>query len=401
MIPSPTDESQAHTDLAWSQDLYRGAPGIALHLAEQARHGDEAGPLHPYIRMMTSSSLEAHPGTGLYRGAPAVAFALRAALRPAHPTYPAYSAALDVLDSAIADLIRTRLDHARNRRARGELPHLREFDVVSGITGLGAYLLYRDPADPLLHDVARYLVDLTRPIHANGATLPGWWTHTAPTGRPSPGWGRGHGNTGLAHGIAGPLALLAHLHRRQITIPGLAEAMTTILDWYDSIRAENRRGTWWPEILTDPLPRPLPGHARPDRPAWCYGTPGIARAQQLAALALGDQTRASTAEQILADCLSDPEQLDRITDMTVCHGLAGVVMTTWRAAQDAGPESPLHQCAAELRSLLAESPDLPLAAPLPDTGLFLGRDGIELTLLTTSSDDPQTSTWDRCLLIAG
>ncbi|MGH8910153.1 MAG: lanthionine synthetase LanC family protein [Egibacteraceae bacterium] len=43
----------------------------------------------------------------------------------------------------------------------------------------------------------------------------------------------------------------------------------------------------------------------PQRPSWCYGTPGLTRAQQLAALALGDRQRQRQAENALAGCITD------------------------------------------------------------------------------------------------
>ncbi|MGH3622096.1 MAG: lanthionine synthetase LanC family protein, partial [Sciscionella sp.] len=58
----------------------------------------------------------------------------------------------------------------------------------------------------------------------------------------------------------------------------------------------------------------------PLQPSWCYGTPGIARAQQLAALATGDTRRRHTAETALLGCLHDPNQLARIIDPGLCHG---------------------------------------------------------------------------------
>ncbi|GAB3474622.1 hypothetical protein GCM10027440_05300 [Nocardiopsis coralliicola] len=76
--------------------------------------------------------------------------------------------------------------------------------------------------------------------------------------------------------------------------------------------------------------------AGPRRPSWCYGTPGITRALQLAGLALGDPHRQEHAETTLYRCLSDPAQTAQLVDPPVCHGWAGVLATTWHAAADAG-----------------------------------------------------------------
>ncbi len=71
------------------------------------------------------------------------------------------------------------------------------------------------------------------------------------------------------------------------------------------------------------------------RPSWCYGTPGQARAQQLAGLALGDQERMRVAERALAGCVLDQQVTGLLTDASLCHGWAGVVQALWRAASDA------------------------------------------------------------------
>src|SRR5699024_1154281 len=75
----------------------------------------------------------------------------------------------------------------------------------------------------------------------------------------------------------------------------------------------------------------------PPRPSWCYGTPGLARAQQLAGLALGDADRQRMAENALLACVADRTQLDRIRDASLCHGAAGLLHTAHRVARDAPP----------------------------------------------------------------
>jgi hypothetical protein len=130
-----------------------------------------------------------------------------------------------------------------------------------------------------------------------------------------------HGNFGLAHGIAGPLALLATALRHGHTVPGQRQAITRICDWLDRWRNGTDSHAWWPDLITRAEHRrgelQRPG---PRRPSWCYGTPGIARAEQLAGLALGDRDRQRQAEQALAGCLTDDQQLAQLTDASLCHG---------------------------------------------------------------------------------
>lgn len=56
-----------------------------------------------------------------------------------------------------------------------------------------------------LDDVLRYLVRLLQqPVTVNGEAVPGWWTSDSPSARPDAAWPTGHGNFGMAHGVAGP-----------------------------------------------------------------------------------------------------------------------------------------------------------------------------------------------------
>ncbi|WP_338785438.1 lanthionine synthetase LanC family protein [Streptomyces sp. DG1A-41] len=161
---------------------------------------------------------------------------------------------------------------------------------------------------------------LTEPITIEAQRLPGWWTGDSPDLRPTPRWPGGHGNFGLAHGITGPLALLAMALRHGNTVPGQTQAITRICDWLDRWRNGTGSHAWWPDLITRAEHRrgelQRPGRRRP---SWCYGTPGIARAQQLAGLALGDCDRQRQAEQALAGCLADDQQLAQLTDASLCH----------------------------------------------------------------------------------
>lgn len=135
---------------------------------------------------------------------------------------------------------------------------------------------------------------------------------------PIPG---GHANLGVAHGISGVLAFLGTALRRGITVDGHCEAIATICVHLDTWRHDDDPGPWWPEWITqDELRTGRSRQHSPLRPSWCYGTPGIARAQQIAAIATGDAARQQIAEHALAACLSDTAQLSRITDNSLCHG---------------------------------------------------------------------------------
>ncbi|MEV6527430.1 lanthionine synthetase C family protein [Longispora sp. NPDC051575] len=355
-----------------AQSLSKGAAGVAvLHgVRAQTGHGDWE-PVRAWLGRATADDLANSGGAGLWYGAPAVAHALATAAPGARPN------ALAILDRAVADLTGRRLAAAEARLAARARPPLAEFDLVRGLTGLGAHLLRRDPDGALVRRVLAYLVRLTEPVDADdaaGRLAPGWWT-AEPPDRPALMAG-GHANLGMAHGIGGPLALLALAHRDGVTVAGHTEAIGRICATLDGWRQIGPAGPWWPERI--PLPDLLagaPAAEGPARPSWCYGTPGLARAQQLAGIALRDPARQQAAEDALTRCLADPAQLDRITDPAVCHGWAGLAATVWYAANDARSSALAAHLPRVLNLLLRHAAD-----PMPGTGLIEGSAGVALVL---------------------
>ncbi|SFC57219.1 lanthionine synthetase C family protein [Streptomyces aidingensis] len=198
----------------------------------------------------------------------------------------------------------------------------------------------------------------------------------------------------MAHGIAGPLALLSLAKRRGTTVPGHTDAIHRICAWLDTWRRDHPSGPWWPQWVTpEDLHRQQPAQPGPLRPSWCYGTPGIARAQQLAALATGDTDRRHMAEHALLSCLTHPEQLARITDGGLCHGASGLFQTTYRAAADAATPT-LAARLPRLQALLRHH--TPAA---DDPSLLQGAAGHALAQHTATTGTAPASGWDACLLL--
>jgi hypothetical protein len=326
------------------------------------------------------------PDAGLYLGAPAMAFVLHLA---ADGT-TRYAGALHALDGIVAAHTRRRLADAHARIDAGRPAEFAEYDLFRGLTGIGALLLRRQPRSPETKAVLEYLVRLTEPIPSGGKPRPGWWVDHAPANNKAamPG---GHANAGMAHGITGPLALLALAMRAGITVDGHEDAIRRICRWLDEVRQYDSHGVRWPRWINDHGPAP----ALPAAPSWCYGTPGLARAQQLAAIVTGDGGRKRMAERALLHCITDPAQLDRIDNRGLCHGFGGILRTVQRVTEDA--ETPAAFTARI--SLLAGRF---LTATAPDgTGLLEGKTGASLAFQDTEPDGapaPQGQ-WDACLLL--
>ncbi|MGH4020031.1 MAG: lanthionine synthetase C family protein [Pseudonocardiaceae bacterium] len=368
----------------WGQSLANGALGPALlHIVHARTGGADWTTAHAWVRAVTRKPISANLAAGLFHGVPALAYVLHTA------EFPGYARALEVLDRHVDTLVRRRIDEAHSRIDQGRLARLVEYDLIKGLTGLGAHLLAHRPHSIALAEILTYLVRLTEPIHVDGETFPGWWSHQAPTGRESTEYPGGHGNLGLAHGITGPLALLALAVRRGITVDGHIEAIDRICSWLDAWQHEDEAGTWWPRWVTHDEHRTgSTKQPNPMRLTWCYGTPAQARAQQLAAVATGDTRRRRMAENALLACAADEQLPPGPADGSLCHGWAGVLQTLRRAAADAAT----GHLAAHLDRLESQA----RRGLCVNTGLLEGSAGNTLALLPPACTAPIR--WDACML---
>lgn len=378
-------------DRPWAGSwLSGGHAGIALLHIERAHAATGTwDTAQSWIRAAT-----AHPASGgddasLFLGAPAIAFML-------HTTGPGrYRDAADQLAPHIAAIAHQRAAAGQRRIAAAAPATFAEYDIFRGLSGIGALLLATDPAGSALSHVLEYLVALARPLRIGDLVVPGWWVgHDQHVAGGTGAFAAGHANLGMAHGIAGPLALLALAARRGAVIDGQLEAINNIGSFLHRWRQDGPAGSWWPETITaDEIAVGKPAHIGPFRPSWCYGTPGIARTGQLAAIATGDTHSQDHFENALDQCLSDPTQRARISDAGLCHGAAGLYQTVWRAASDT--QTP------NLRRHLPGLADdfLRLSVDEHRPGLVNGKAGTALAFQTTATNQAPEGGWDTCLLI--
>jgi lantibiotic biosynthesis protein len=377
-----TAASSPETEAGTQQSLAIGAAGRALLAVERAAAGH--GPwtdVHRQLHALTASGLEGGDHTGLFYGAPAVAFVLHCA----STVEPRYRPAAAKLDPPLLDLARRHLHRADQRHRRGGPTTFAEYDLFYGLTGLGALLLRRAPDSDVFADLLRYLSALTEPRRHDDQWRPGWWVEHHPDPLlPTPG---GHANLGMAHGAAGILALLALAIRHGCLVDGQLDAIDRLVAVFDAWRHLDADGnSWWPQWLTiDDLRTNTSHQPTPGLPSWCYGTPGIARALHIAAIATGQRDRQADAERVLAQCAAI-NTVHQLTEPGLCHGRAGLYQTLHRAVAD--------QHTREL------NPQLPALTPAPGagTGLLTGSAGADLAALTAAHGTVYTG-WDACLLI--
>jgi hypothetical protein len=338
-------------------------------------------------------------GAGLFSGLSGVCFATQSLSRGGRR----YQRLLTTLDRRLAPRAAA---IGRTMRERKSPAGVGGFDVISGASGVGAYLLQRDPHGAL----PELLAGLTS-LAAPGDGPPRWSTPTEylsddATQRMYPA---GNLNCGLAHGIPGPLAVLALALREGHEVAKQAEAVRSFADWLTVHRADDEYGVNWPSAVPLPVPGspPDPAPLRPTRSAWCYGSPGVARALWLAGDALDDSSLRELAVEALLAVRRRPVEERHIDSPTFCHGVSGLLQIVLRFAADTGlPE--FTAMAAELIDQLLEAyePERPLGYaclepgrnPVDRAGLLDGAPGVAMVLLAASTGVEPS--WDRLFLLS-
>jgi class I lanthipeptide synthase len=309
----------------------------------------------------------------------------------------AYGKLLLTLDG----LIRRHTEGILNRiggRASGVLEH--DIDVVSGLAGIGAYFLARADEESMRPTLER----LVRLLRADGP-IRAW--HTPPellTDEDAAAYPAGRLNLGLAHGLPGPLALLALSSSAGLESADIREAIERAASWLIDHAVDDDWGINWPAFVAVGREG---AQAPPTRAAWCYGAPGIARVLWLAGVALDDSRLRERAVAALEAVHRRPFQVRRIDAPTFCHGIAGVLQITLRIANDSGSRE-LHLAGQELAGQLIDrfEPDSilgyrdlePDGRSVDQAGVLRGAAGTALVLLAAAA--PVTPRWDRAFLLS-
>jgi lantibiotic modifying enzyme len=248
------------------------------------------------------------------------------------------------------------------------------FDYLHGAFGIALYLL-EAAGDPANRDaLAAALLALDQHAMADGDRL--HWRNPlldefAET--------RGGISLGLAHGMPGIISLLQRFVEAGVDAGRATRLRDGALAYVQAQANGPEAPSCFPTVV-------LSNNDRYSRVAWCYGDPGVA-------VALWHAGRHAAARAVLDHAASRraPEH-SGVTDLSLCHGSAGLALTFQRAAQWTG--SPVLHDAA--RYWLDDT--LARVAACEDTSLLTGLPGAGLALMAASGR--ASSAWDRALLLS-
>jgi len=384
----PANRHPGYGTAPWDPaSLAYGWPGTAVLYGQLARYDPQWTRVAHHHLTAAARALSTRAGTrGVWNGLSAVAFAAETcAVRDGD-----YRKLRGQLISRVAS------GQLRAPAATPSGPGVlwETYDVISGPAGTGRLLL--DAVDDhstaqideavvvqarqALTEMLNRLVRITEPVEVDGERVPGWWVRpelqpdAERTSHP-----RGHFNFGLAHGVAGPLALLALATERGHIVPGQIEAMNTIARWLCRWARTDEAGPYWTTLIGwDEEIDPGRPRVTMARSAWCYGAPGIAVALHRAGAVLGEAKLRDLAVRALHAVIDRAERDWRLTGPGMCHGYGGLLNIFTRIAE-AEDDPVLRAGALRVASRVLDHADenapfvFPDVVPEPNAGRGLVR----------------------------
>jgi hypothetical protein len=283
------------------------------------------------------------------------------------------------------------------------------YDLISGLTGVGRYLLQAAnssaEAEQLALDVLRLMIRWSLIPKTTGFYTP---PDSVPDfeKRRDPERSLGYINCGLAHGVPGPLALMALAHRGGVQLPHLTDAIYTLAHWLRGTLQETPSGPDIPYYVSLTLDRVQPGLSRT---AWCYGNPGAARALQLAGKTLNDAALQKESLRMMRSVAVRSPEVRNVPAPTFCHGMAGVLQIVLRYLNDSSePDACLVTFADNVLTAVLDRYDHLAPTGFQDfepgnglvgnPGLLEGAAGVALVLLGASGG--VETTWDASFLLS-
>jgi lantibiotic modifying enzyme len=280
------------------------------------------------------------------------------------------------------------------------------YDLISGLVGIGVYALERLP-DPRAHEcLTRVVVRLDR------------WTERQPDGvtwhtpaRLLPSVRRaerpaGEYNLGLAHGVPGPIALLAQASAVGAAADVASRLVDEAVPWLLAQRRNYAPGASYGHEV---YPEDDQGASRS---AWCYGDCGIATALLCAARCRGNVQWECTAVELAVAAGNRPEPDMSVFDACICHGWGGLAHLFNRLYQTSG-DPRLAEPARRFCERTVEAQHLGRGIAgyanwqggfdqpwgwKTELGFLEGAAGIAMALVAAATDI--TPTWDSVLLIS-
>lgn len=363
----PSNRDALWDSVMWEPvGLGHGHPGVALLFSELARTDERwnrAAATHVASAMRAQASL---PSNGLYYGPTATYSAVRCSVSRGDTL----SSLHRPLAAWVAKDATTRARAWKDHFTSGEVGvGWSAYDIVNGLSGQLRVLLCDhdrgwDEVDHAVESLLDVLTAVASETSVDARTVPGWWVPNAsqPVPQDREQYPLGDFNLGMAHGIAGVVAVLAAAVDNGVADPRIKDSLAFATDWLVHRVGRDTHGLYWPARISweDEVAGVVPG-PESTRAAWCYGTPGVA-----AALLAADPHVESNVADVAVESLYalDARGLEHwgLDGATVCHGYAGLLQILVRATARTQDLRLQQQSRTVAELLLAEiDPSAPFA----------------------------------------
>jgi len=391
------------------KSIANGFSGIALlhkqlHLVSGDPCWEESAKHHVCLALADAEGRRASDPS-LFSGLAGVGFAAYSILKESDGLV-----SLDTLDHDLCERMAKEINGLSDGRSGVSTA---TFDVISGLSGVGAYLLLRRSSSKCRSTLDK-LINAAIALLDEVDGVPRWHTpgrlmvDTAMRQR----YPQGTLNCGLAHGLPGILAFLSISMLANVSADAIRPALRRSSMWLAENRCDDQWGMNWPNAVAVTRSDRSPMTAEktvsgPSRAAWCYGAPGVARALWLAGSALEDEGLQEIAVSALKAVARRPISERAIDSPTFCHGVAGLLHIMLRFSNEERgalfaeevqrltdqillqwePDSYLGFCSLEPGNRRVDQP-----------GLLDGAAGVAIALLAAATDEPPL--WDRLFLLA-
>ncbi|HEV2754395.1 MAG TPA: lanthionine synthetase C family protein [Actinomycetota bacterium] len=371
--------------------LARGRAGYAVFFGCKAAAGDTAAgePCLAYLGEAIDALTHVRMGPSLFMGFCGVAWACDVL---GEIVLDAEEDPNEAIDSALLPLLESRL--------------VTEVDLISGVVGVGVYALQRLPK-PDAHKSLEHVVALLyeRAVHTRDGIS---WL-TAPEALPPDtrrDYPDGYYNLGMAHGVAGVIALLAGAVAAGVDASKAGALLEGAVSWLLAQEREDDPRSLFPAIV-DPH-----GRTEPSRTAWCYGDAGTAAALTLAGAAAGDDAWSTHARRVAREVGRRPQEMCGVRDACLCHGAAGLAHILNRLAVQLDDEElagaariwfertlDMRDATAGVGGFRTYRTGRDVAARWIDhPGMLAGAAGVGLALLAAIGHEAPV--WDRAFLLS-
>lgn len=381
-----------------SASLASGSAGLAVchAVAAQAGHGERSGDLAAASLDSAIEVLASRPlSLSLYSGFPGIAWAADLIGR----LLPGPAGDRDDGDRDDGDR-NDDIDQAL-AAAVARYPASGPYDLIDGLTGVGSYALARWPRPAAAECLAAVVGQLASRARADAggvcwptpaAALPSHLRQRYPGGAV---------DTGVAHGMAGVLPLLARACALGVGEDTARPLLEGAVRWLLGHLADSPGGATAPALVAVGV-APTPA-----RSAWCYGDPGVALALLLAARDVGEPDWELAGTELALRAASRPSELTGVTDAGLCHGAAGLAHLFARMHQlTARPELAAAAvswtvCTLDMCGPVTEGGGGLVCGPSAawnGPGVLEGAAGIALALMAACL--PAEPEWDQMLLVS-